>query len=62
MTESVRWAGTVLLESKFRVDVPSPILEFFDEWKEHLPESWRKQATLDVLKVLHRYISPTPLC
>lgn len=54
--ESVRWSGTILLEWRSRAGSPSSIQSFLEDWKEYLPESWRKHAKLEVLKVPLRYL------
>lgn len=49
--ESVRWAGTVFLEARTEDGNAMNVAAFLHYWKGGLPESWRRHATLETLKV-----------
>ncbi|KAI4239237.1 MAG: hypothetical protein LQ349_000547 [Xanthoria aureola] len=48
--ESVQWAGTVLLEARTEDGNAMSVAAFFHDWKDGLPESWRRYATLETIK------------
>lgn len=47
----ILWTGSVLLQSRTSVASPMAVLDFFREWKDQLPEDWRKEATLEAVQV-----------
>lgn len=49
---AVPWVGAILLESQHPSTEGMPLSTFLEEWRNQLPEKWRKYAMLDVLKVL----------
>ncbi|KAL9000091.1 MAG: hypothetical protein Q9169_001166 [Polycauliona sp. 2 TL-2023] len=49
--QCAQWAGTVLLEARTEDDTAMNVATFLHEWKEELPESWKRCATLAALKV-----------
>ena len=48
--ECISWVGITILEAQ-----PTPevmlVSEFLYDWKSQLPEAWREDATLEVIKV-----------
>lgn len=48
---AIPWVGVVLLQSQCASAEGTPTSRFLQEWQNQLPESWREQATLEVLKV-----------
>ncbi|KAL9585469.1 MAG: hypothetical protein Q9212_001502 [Teloschistes hypoglaucus] len=50
----VLWTGSVLLQSPTAVAKPMAVTDFLREWKDHLPEAWRKDSTLEALRVSQR--------
>ncbi|KAL8655614.1 MAG: hypothetical protein Q9210_000779 [Variospora velana] len=44
------WTGSVRLQAGPRESTLA-INDFLTDWRDHLPESWRRHATLDLLKV-----------
>ncbi len=51
----VSWVGAMLLEAEAPPLFDQGIAEsgFINDWKDQLPESWRKDAALSALKVTH---------
>ncbi|KAL8878684.1 MAG: hypothetical protein Q9198_003563 [Flavoplaca austrocitrina] len=48
-SDCVRWTGTVFLEARAE-DNAMNVVAFLHDWKDQLPESWGRHATLETLK------------
>lgn len=49
----VSWVGEILLEELSIPDQAVAESDFLNNWKNQLPEEWRKHAALSALKVMH---------
>lgn len=47
----VAWVGEMLLETQPLGDQGVAESDFLSDWKDQLPEEWRKYATLSALRV-----------
>ncbi|KAL8664920.1 MAG: hypothetical protein Q9202_002629 [Teloschistes flavicans] len=54
----VSWTGSVLLQSGTAIASSVAVVDFFRDWKDQLPEAWKKQATLEALQGM--YLQPGP--
>ncbi|KAL8692596.1 MAG: hypothetical protein Q9218_002412 [Villophora microphyllina] len=53
----IPWTGSVLLQSETADASPMTTSDFFRDWRDQLPEAWRKDATLEALQGM--YSQPT---
>ncbi|KAI9842191.1 MAG: hypothetical protein M1837_007404 [Sclerophora amabilis] len=53
----VAWVGAIILESYLRLR-DMRVDDFLERWANHLPEEWREDVSLEVVK--DKYTKPTP--
>ncbi|KAL8707583.1 MAG: hypothetical protein Q9220_007424 [cf. Caloplaca sp. 1 TL-2023] len=53
----VQWTGVILLEYRTNAAHGLAVEDFIREWKDHLPEVWRRRATLALLE--GHYVQPS---
>ena len=51
----VPWLGATLLEAHAVDELGMPIEDFMQVWRESLPEAWRKEADIDLIKVSRQF-------